>query len=111
MSAEKPALTAPRTSDEWRAFFRERGWTITMDDRPGQAFDPFVHVADAVRSDRDELDVERLARAIWQVEANKPGSQRGWTWDRFDGEAKDIFRGEARDLAAEYRRLSSQGTT
>jgi hypothetical protein len=51
-------MTAPEplSADTMRAFFREHGWSIEMDDRPGQAFDPFAAFCEAQR-----LDAARVA--------------------------------------------------
>jgi hypothetical protein len=50
-SREQARETPEPLTPEWlQAFFMERGWTIVMDDRPGQSFWPWDDLAAALRA-------------------------------------------------------------
>jgi hypothetical protein len=58
---------------------------------------------------RRELDVERLARADWEVFGGARAS--GSTWDDLDQRTKDATLDYARQVAAEYRSLIEEDVT
>ena len=83
-------MTEP-TAEAIRSRFRERGWSIQMDDRPGQAFDPFTVLAqDEVEAAGLDVDVLRRWATSLLNAADRPD---GLVWVTKD-EVRAILAGE-----------------
>lgn len=91
-----------------RAFFREHGWSIHMDDREGQPTDPFEVLAAAQPREADPEGLRAALDKAWahidaKVESMSPLYRDGWL-DALDAIRNDPAIAAADAVVAEYRR-------